>query len=81
MAQVSVWYVVDSPGKTPANRSNRCEFALARTYLGSMPTKISIQTERKYPRGRTESMYQLKFFQDYSINQFLFSLSHYRHVE
>lgn len=76
-----MWSVVYSTGKTPANRLSRCEFALARTYLGSKPMKISIQTERKYPRGRTEGMYQLKFFQDYSINQFLFSLSLYRHVE
>lgn len=62
LACVNTWSMVDIPGKTPANRLNRCELALARTYLGSMPTKISIQTERKYPRGRTEGMYQLKFF-------------------
>lgn len=76
---MSTWFVEDSPVKTPANRLSRCQIALVRRYLASVPMKISIQTERKYPM--TEGMYQLKFFQNYSINQFIFSLSHYRHVE
>lgn len=72
LAWASTWSVVGSTGKTPADRLSRCEFTLARTYLLSMPTKVSIQTERKHPMGRAEGMYQLRFFQGYSINQLLF---------
>lgn len=64
--------MVDSTGRALADRLSRCEFTLARTYLQSMPPKVSIQTERKYPIERAEGMYQLRFFRGHSINQLLF---------